>query len=274
VKRAAKTSASLTLEELQALFQEAILKHDDRVLGLLLDNSRTTRSTLFGVYQHGYVARLVEILGNDYEDLKAYLGDDVFDELARSYVSANPSRSQNARWFGSRMPEFLRQDDRYTSRPELSELAAIERALSNAFLTIEDLAAHKPEDWGRLKFAPHPSVTMLELNTNALDLWRAIKNQAGVPPVRMGLELRVVTWRQGTVPMIREMGAEEAMMWTEASRGVRFEALCEMVAAFDDPDGAALRAAGYLQGWLATEMLTSAEMTPRASAKRRMRVPQ
>jgi hypothetical protein len=54
------------------------------------------------------------------------------------------------------------------------------------------------------------------------------------------------------------MPYEEAMMWIEASRGARFGVLCEMLATFDDPDGAALRAAGYLQGWLEAEMLSAA----------------
>ncbi len=62
------------------------------------------------------------------------------------------------------------------------------------------------------------------------------------------------------------MPYEEAMMWAEASRGVRFDALCELLAAFDDPDSAAVRAAGYLQGWLTAELLTAAAMTDGAAS--------
>jgi len=36
------------------------------------------------------------------------------------------------------------------------------------------------------------------------------------------------------------------MLWDEAARGVRFGVLCEMAATYDDPDRAALHAAGYL----------------------------
>ncbi len=48
------------------------------------------------------------------------------------------------------------------------------------------------------------------------------------------------------------------MLWDEAANGVRFGMLCEMAATYDDPDGAAARAAGYLQGWIASGLLTSA----------------
>jgi hypothetical protein len=261
--------AALTLKETQALFQEAILNQDDRVLGLLLDNSRTGRDTLFGVYQNGYVGRLVEILANDYEDLKSYLGEDEFDALARAYVTANPSRTQNARWFGSRMVEFLKTDGRYGQRHEVADLAAIEQALSNAFdsadathIAVQDLAKIKPVDWGRLTFVPHPSVAIVDVQTNAFAIWRAVKDGKTPPRVNAKAGQHLITWRQGTTPMIREIAGEEVMMWTEACRGLRFEALCEMVAAFDDPDGAALRAAQFLHGWLSAEMLVEAKLSP------------
>jgi Putative DNA-binding domain len=273
--RASRTA--LTLKETQALFQEAILNHDDRVLDLLLNNSRTGRDTLFGVYQNGYIGRLVDILANDYEDLKSYLGEDEFDELARLYISAYPSRSQNARWFGSRMVEFLLGDRRYSPRRELADLAAIEQALANAFdakdaphLTVQDLAKHKPDDWGRLTFAPHPSVATLNIQSAAFAIWRAVKDGKSPPRVKTKAAHHLLIWRQGTTPMIREISAEESMMWTEACRGLRFEALCEMAATFDDPDGAALRAAQYLQGWLSAEMMAEASLS---TAKRHLRQP-
>lgn len=63
--------------------------------------------------------------------------------------------------------------------------------------------------------------------------------------------------------MLRPLGAEEAMMWTEAAKGVRFGVLCEMLATFDDPDHAALRAAQYLQGWLLSGALAGAAISAR-----------
>ena len=48
------------------------------------------------------------------------------------------------------------------------------------------------------------------------------------------------------------------MLWDEAANGGRFGALCEMAAIYDDPDRAAARVAGYLQGWMASGLLSSA----------------
>lgn len=268
-RRAKAHAKQLTLAETQALFQKAVLDGDESVLALLCDTSRTTRATLFGVYQNAYSGRLVEILANDYEYLSTYLGDDAFDDLARAYITENPSRSQNARWFGSRLPAFLASDKRYAMRPELTDLAAVEKALADAFdapdapvVTIADLSEFAPETWGQLVFVPHPSAILLTANSDAFALWMALKDEQSPPKKKRAKAVRknIAVWRNDATPVVREMGGEEAMMWTEACRGLRFDALCEMVATYDQPDQAAMRAAGYLQGWLQSGMLTSASL--------------
>jgi hypothetical protein len=260
-----------TLSEIQDSLQSAILSGDDTILAALMDNSRTTRSTLFGVYRNAYVGRLAEILMNDYPLLRTYVGDDRFSDLARGYIAAHPSRTQNARWFGGEFPAFLQRHD--SGALQLAELASIEKLVCDAFdsvdapvLGLAELAALPPEDWGRLAFKPHPSAAVLHATTNAFALWRSLKDECTPAATESLIDPeRVVVWRQGAAPMVRVMPYEEAMMWVEASRGARFGALCEMLATFDDPDGAALRAAGYLQGWLVAGMLTSAEAQDRSA---------
>jgi Putative DNA-binding domain len=263
----ARTSAILTLAETQTLFQQAILAGDQRVMSHILDNSRTGRAELFGVYRNAYSGRLTEIVAADYEFLKAYMGEHDFDGLARAYITAYPSQTQNARWFSARLPAFLRADPGYADRPTLADLADLEKALADAFdapddatITIAELAQHVPEDWGRLTLKAHPSVKLLTATTDVFALWMAMRDDASAPPEVEGAQRRLIVWRHEATPMVRELGAEEAMMWIEASRGARFDALCEMAALYDAPDNAAMRAAGYLQGWLASDMLIAARL--------------
>jgi hypothetical protein len=271
------TPAPLTLSEIQHRLQRALLNGDDAVLDTILDNSRTTRQTLFGVYRNAYVGRLVDILQSDFQLTCDYCGADYFREQARAFVGANPSHTQNARWYGVRFPEFLKASDGHAAHPELAEIALIEKTVADAFdaldapvLGFEVLAGYAPEQWGQLCFAPHPSVTRLDLATNAFALWKALKDDDDTLPAVNQLDApeHIVIWRQDTAPMVRVMGAEETMMWTEACRGVRFEGLCEMAATFDDPDTAAVRAAGYLQGWLTSHMLTTVTLAGSPTKKR------
>jgi hypothetical protein len=129
----------------------------------------------------------------------------------------------------------------------LSDLAALEKALNDAFdaaegavVALTDMAGFAPEAWSELKFRAHPSAFRLDLATNAAAIWLALKNDEA-PPEATALDqpARLLIWRQDVTPMFRELQAEEAMMWDEAVNGISFGVLCEMLATYDDPDGAA-----------------------------------
>jgi len=249
----------------QAAFQRGILTGDDTVLGEILDSPREKRETLYGVYRYAYGSRLVEAMRNDHELLHSYLGDETFDEMGHAYVKARPSEHPNLRWFSQGLPEFLKSAEPYCNHPILADLAALERGLNDAFdaaegpvLELAAMAGFAPEQWNDLKFRPHPSTARLDLSTNTAAVWLALKNDE-TPPDAATLEEPscILIWRQDTTPMFRELPPEEAMMWDEAASGIPFGVLCEMLATYDDPDGAAARGAGYLHGWITSGTLTA-----------------
>ena len=249
---------------MQEEFQRGILSGDDNILARIPDSPREKRDVLFGVYRFAYGSRLVEALRNDHGLLHLYLGDEMFDEMGKAYVEATPSTNPNMRWFSQGLPEFLRRHEPYSNYPVIADLAALEKALNDAFdardgavLAIADLAGVDPQHWNDLRFGFHPSVCRLDLATNAADVWLALKNDE-TPPDAVALEepARVLVWRQGTTPMFRILPAEEAMMWDEANAGIPFGVLCAMLATYQDPDGAAVRGAGYLHGWVTSEIVS------------------
>ena len=266
-----------TLADVQAQMQAAILSGDDRVLGALANGAREGRETLLGVYRHGYMARLVEVVGNEYPLLRDYIGHSDFGDLARAYIAASPSRSPNARWVGISFPEFLAQHWAVRGKRILREIAKIERAVSDAFdsadvpvISAADLAAFDPASWGQLKFVAHPSARLLVCETNAFDIWKALKDAMPVPGVEANAGTKhVFVWRQRAMPKVRVLSYEEAMMWQEAVRGATFGALCELAALYDEPDAAPMRAAQYLKGWLESEVLTQASLAARSEAARK-----
>ncbi|MBR0697098.1 DNA-binding domain-containing protein [Bradyrhizobium lablabi] len=252
----------------QSEFQRAILTGDDAILSEILDSPREKRETLLGVYRYAYGSRLVEAMRNDHELLHLYLGDKTFDEMGHAYVKARPSEHPNLRWFSQALPDFLKAAEPYSRHPVLADLAALEKALNDAFdardgdvLALAAMARFAPEAWTDLAFEPHPSARRIDLSTNAAAIWMALKNDE-TPPEAMTLAepCRLLTWRQDTTPMFRELPTEEAMMWDEAANGIPFGVLCEMLATYDDPDGAAARGAGYLHGWIAAGCLTAASI--------------
>ena len=251
------------LERLQAEFQRSILGQDSAVLEHVMDGPREQRDVLFGVYKNGYASRLTEVLRKDHEYLHAYLGDEMFDQMSKLYIAEHPSQQPNLRWFSRELPDLLRTAPPFAEYPEIADLAALERDLNDCFdapdapvLAAADFAGIAAERWTDLRFVPHPSARRLDLSTNAADIWLALKSDEAPPDaVRLGSACRLLIWRQDVTPRFRELTDEEAMMWDEAARGRPFGVLCSMLAVHDDPDGAAGRAAGYLQQWVTTDLL-------------------
>jgi len=247
----------------QSEFQRGILTGDDSILAEIPDSPKEKRETLFGVYRYAYSSRLVEAMGNDHKLLHIYLGDEMFEEMGHAYVAANPSQHPNLRWFSQALPDFLKATEPYSKYPVLSDLAALEKALNDAFdaqdapaLGVAELAAFAPQAWANLTFCAHPSANRLDLSTNASAVWLALKADETPPdPVPLKEPSRLLIWRKDVTPVFRDLGAEEAMMWDEAAREIPFGVLCSMLATYDDPDGAATRGAGYLHGWVTAGLL-------------------
>jgi len=201
----------------QADFQRGILAGDDSVLAEILDSPKEKRETLFGVYRYAYGSRLIEALRNDHELLHAYLGDEMFDEMGHAYVKARPSENPNMRWFSQGLPDFLRSCAPYSDHPVLADLAALEKALNDAFdgrdgavLTLADVAAFEPEIWKDLTFTAHPTAARLDLVTNAPAIWRALKADETPPDAAMLDEpTRILVWRQDNTPLFRELPPEK-----------------------------------------------------------------
>lgn len=252
-----------TLEELQRKFQQAILNQDSAILDDIKDTSKERRSVLLNVYQNAYGARLIEFLENDYPLTYAYLGDEHFQKIATDYYKHHPSDNPNARWFGRHFPAFLASHENYAGNAECAELAALEHGLATAFdaediepLSLSSLTSLPPEEWPRLTFKAHPSVTTLKMKTSAHKIWTALNNEQTPEPVEtLKQPQQLICWRGENMARFRKMDYDEAMIWNEAMKGANFSVLCELLGTYWPEDETPLKAAGFLQAWLDSEFL-------------------
>ena len=252
-----------SFKDLQSSFQRAVLQGDTAILGDIRKSEKESREVLLGVYQNAYGLRLIEFLDNEYEKLSLILGDDQWDAMARAYIEKTISKSPNARHYGQALPEFLREHAPFNEIPILGDMADFERALNHAFdaaddpvLTLEDLTAVAPEDWPHISFEPHASVSRLNLDTNTQALWQALENNDAPPAIEKSEEPdRIIVFREDMRSMFRSMSYEEAMLWDELVKDVNFGGLCELSATYAGEEEASMRVAGYLKGWIETEML-------------------
>src|SRR5882757_3451378 len=146
-----KTSA---LAALQEQFQSYVLGAAPGIEAAVIGNDKSDARAPLNVYADAYRLRLLEVLGNDYEALRLFLGADKFERMGRAYIEAHPSDTASVRWFGRHLAEFLNNTAGYAARPVLGELALFEWKKAEVFdspdaepVALEAIAAVPPESW-------------------------------------------------------------------------------------------------------------------------------
>jgi hypothetical protein len=101
--------------------------------GVILPSKTLSPVERVGVYQGMYLLRMIEALEGDYPAVAHFLGSDAFAELVERYAKAHPSRSYTFNRFGGKFPEFIRDAKWLRRRAVLTDLARLERAVTEVF---------------------------------------------------------------------------------------------------------------------------------------------
>lgn len=259
------------LQAQQRAFADAVI-HGADAPGLFAPNARGG-SPLIDAYQFAYGARLVGALRENFEILARAMGDDGFDALGRAYLAAHPSRRPSIRWFGDGLAAFMAErvaagDDTVVPHPAFVDLARMDWALRDAFdaadaptIGREALAGVSPDDFGALRFVPHPSVGLVALDWAIEAAWRALRahdpEHGGAEPelpAPTPAPHTLLVWRNGLDTQWRSLDPTEDALLRAMVAGEDFAALCERAAELsDDP---ATLAARLLARWLDDGLLS------------------
>jgi hypothetical protein len=251
----------MRLRPLQNAFAGYILQCAGEIRSAVRPGSKADTDTLLGVYRHGYSARLVEVLGNDFPALRALAGAEEFETLARDYIAAHPSLGFSVRTVGAALASFLAETPPYAARPALADMAAFEAAMADAFdaadavpIGIGRMAALPPPAWPSLAFRFHPSVQHLSLRTDAPGFWAAW-NADKAPTLPADRPGDWLVWRQGLDVKYRALAADESAALQGAMAGEDFSTLCEVLAEHGPEEEAAPRAAGLVRVWVESGLI-------------------
>lgn len=170
------------LSATQARFQDA-LRASHAQPGLFVDEARSEGG--FRLYLIAYRARLLAALRENFPVLARALGDDEFDALAVTYLDAHPSPHRSIRWFGDTFCDFLGAAPERLPHPALLDLARMDWALCLAYdatdatpVTAATLRGLPPDAWAGLRFALHPSVSLLTVDWLVAPIWHALNDDA------------------------------------------------------------------------------------------------
>lgn len=261
----------MKLADFQSLFQERVLagsgEADKPLLKKLRSSPRgATPETLLDVYQSGYRIRLADFVSQDHPGLRAILGDEAFETLVDDYIDQRPSREPNARFFTTRLPDFMRENSPWRDDARAVSMALFERAMVDAFdapdetsLAVQALADFRPENWPRLAFDFDPSLTLLELAAGTVRAYDAAINEeeaekVDAPAVADQVEYAAV-WRVAHESAYRLLEPDEYVALSEARAGQAFGDICQMTAFQQAGEIAPERLAQCLSSWFQDGMI-------------------
>jgi hypothetical protein len=257
----------MTLAELQAAFQAGVLAGEEpdtaAILSSIRDSKRTDRATLFGVYVNAYRLRLAEFVSKDYPVLREILGEEEFEALAIAYTEETRSRQPNARWYASRLPEFMGGHCRWRKRTDWIDLARFERALADAFDSADapalDMSAFSSISSAlvpHLRFELHPSVRLLQLTAGTADRYAATVEEQKAQVSGQGRE-HVLFWRQEEQSFYCPLSEDEAMALSEVLDGHAFGKICSTIAFCNTEEDVAQKVASFLLRWLGDGLISA-----------------
>lgn len=119
--------------KIQSQFSNMIRKNEisPTLLGEIIPGGKLDFAESLKVYQNGYIVRMTESLGETFEAIWRFLGDDDFFKICEEYIQENFSQSYNISEYGNSFPEFLSR--KYPSLPFLEELAEFELMFRDLF---------------------------------------------------------------------------------------------------------------------------------------------
>jgi hypothetical protein len=161
---------------------------------VVLPSKNLSSHERIGIYADMYYLRLVECLGKDFTALKYAFGEERFDEIAKQFVSAHPSRSFSLNVFGAKMPQFLEKEVAdLPNREFLVEVARLEWTIQEVFegknvepLTAAQLEKISPSKWAKARVELIPAFRLLKFDFPVNNFVQAVYNEKdpGLPEPR------------------------------------------------------------------------------------------
>lgn len=144
-----------------------------------------------GIYVDAYLARLIEVLVEDFPAVARLLGQKAFHELCRAYLERHPSRSRSLNPLGEKMAEFLSGEVKVARRRAARDLARLEWAMSEVFdaegtqpLSPAEFSKVAPGGLAKARLAFVPAFRLLALDHAANPYVDAVRQGRPLPPLK------------------------------------------------------------------------------------------
>jgi len=170
-----------SLLELQHAMRASLVVHDDRGISAHVVPGAFTAAERLDIYRNTFASALTTALRLSYPAVHLLVGAEFFEGAARIFIETHPPTRACLDEYGEAFPEFLSGFEPSASLAYLPDVAALERAVNRALhapdmdpLDPHRLATLAEHDRARVRFAPHPSVSLVRTDHPADLIWHAV----------------------------------------------------------------------------------------------------
>ena len=241
----------------------------------VVEQGNISANTRLVIYANAYYARLRSTIETDHDILAHYLGDDMFEAMVRGFINAQPSRFSSLRQYCDALPDFLAQAETFCDYVQLADIARFERRLLNSFdapdanrarfLELQTLPA---EQWPQCQLRFHPSVQLFTCQSNAVEIWQAIKAEDAPPEPDVEHQRHWLLWRgESRLTEFTSITPYQFVLVEGFIKGANFAEQCEAMLEFFDESQAPVEVLQALQSWFEMGMIQAIGELPALKIK-------
>lgn len=193
---------AISLRDLQQQFMAALYDADAPGPVTAIAGNGLTAAARLRIYRNSCNEPQTEALRMTYPAVLALVGDAFFDQTARGYRHAHPSRSGNLQAFGANLGDYLETLTSCRAYPYLPDVAQLEWLRQETILAPDAAAVTSDAFIERVRAATspirvvlHPSLHLVRSQYPILRIWRYALEPSTEPPT-LGDGECVVLWRE------------------------------------------------------------------------------
>ena len=254
-----------SLLEIQTAVRRVLIGIGDAMTMPILDDALTPADRL-NIYRNTSRTALTNALRLNFPAVQRLVGGDFFAAAADVFITREPPRTAWLDSYGDGFPQFLQSFEPAAALIYLPDVARLERAVGHAFHAVDakpleysELLDIAPSAQGRVRFTPHPSVSLVFSPYPVDTIWRAVLE-------RDDMALAAIDFSVAAVRLLVERYDGEIKITQMSERRWRFaealfagQSLSAALAVADDPDAPAWLAAHLTAGHFTDFALSNSE---------------
>ena len=173
-----------SLRELQQAIRKSVVERDDSAAVAWIVSDGLVPERRLSIYRNTFGSNLVNALRLAFPAVHRLVSAEFFEGAARIFAHERPPVSAYLDEYGAEFPEFLARFPPAASLAYLPDVARLEWAVTLVLhapdvepLDLVRLAALGESEHNRVRFAPHPSVSVVSGAYPVDAIWRAVLTQ-------------------------------------------------------------------------------------------------